>query len=145
MGNCIDFENVILKNEKKGEHKMYYILMKYKQMGSYDILIEISENVTLAQLMDSLVNLNHSISVVGYWIFYSNYNKSLVLNRESLDMICAPYVGEEQADKFETVFSAVRYIRFDVRLKKDVSHSRKYCFKLISLFFTKIWGTNHIQ
>ena len=44
--------------------------------------------------MDSLVNVNPAISVVGYWIFELNYEKALVLNRESLDMICAPSVGE---------------------------------------------------
>ena len=63
-------------------------------MGSCDILTDISEHVTLVQLMDYLGNLNHAISVVGYWIFYSNYEKVLVLNEESLDMICAPSVGE---------------------------------------------------
>ena len=50
--------------------------------------------------MDSLVNVNHDISIVGNWIFESKYEKSLVLNRESLDMICASSVGEEQATKF---------------------------------------------
>ena len=35
-------------------------------MGSYDILIEISEYEILVQLMDSLCNANHAISVVGY-------------------------------------------------------------------------------
>ena len=44
--------------------------------------------------MDSLGNVNYAISVVGNWIFDSNYEKSLVLNRESLDMICAPSVSE---------------------------------------------------
>ena len=44
-------------------------------MESYDILANISEHVTLVQLMDSLVNVNHAISVVGYWIFDSNYEK----------------------------------------------------------------------
>ena len=73
---------------------MYYILSKYKKKGSYDILIDISEHVTLFQLMYYLGNVNHSISVIGYWIFDSNYEKALVLNRESLDMICAPSVGE---------------------------------------------------
>ena len=54
VGNCIDFANVILKNEKKlkGEPRVYYILRKYKKKGSYDILTSISENVTLIQLMD---------------------------------------------------------------------------------------------
>ena len=65
----------------KGEPRVYYILRKYKKMGSYDIMTEISEHVTLFQLMYSLVNVNHSISVVGYWIFDLNYEKELVLNR----------------------------------------------------------------
>ena len=63
-------------------------------MGSYDILIDISENFTLVQLMDQLGNVNNDISVVGYCIFDSNYEKALVLNRKSLDMICAPSVVE---------------------------------------------------
>ena len=42
-------------------------------MGSFDILTDLSEHVTLVQLMDSLGNANNSISVVGYWIFDSNY------------------------------------------------------------------------
>ena len=68
--------------------------MKYKNKGSYDILIDISENITLAQLTDYLGNVNHATSVFGYYIFDSNYKKELVLNRESLDMIFAPSVGE---------------------------------------------------
>ena len=91
MGNSIEFEDAILKNEVA--QKMYYSLSKYKNMGCFDILTDISEHVTLLQLMDSLGNMNNSISVVGWWIFDSNYEKVLVLNRESFDMICAPSVG----------------------------------------------------
>ena len=69
--------------------------------------------------MGSLGNVNHAISVLGYWIFDSNYKRSLVLNRESLDAICAPSVGEEQVAEFETVFTVVIYIFLDVRIKKD--------------------------
>ena len=43
---------------------------------------DLCENVTLVQLMDSLVNVNHAISVVEHWIFYSNYKRSHVINRE---------------------------------------------------------------
>ena len=105
MGNCIYFANDILKNEKiiQIKPRVYYSLAKYKQKGSYDILKEISEIVTLVQLMNSLGNVNHAISVVGYWIFDSNYKKALVINRALLDMIFAPSVGEEQAAKFETL------------------------------------------
>ena len=74
MGHCIDFENSILKNEKriKCERRVRYSLMKYKRKVSYNILSDISENVTLVQLMDFLGNVTHNISVVGYWIFDSN-------------------------------------------------------------------------
>ena len=44
---------------------------------------------------------NHAIGVIGYWIFDSNYEKALVINIESLDMICAPFVGEKQVATFE--------------------------------------------
>ena len=98
---------------------MNYSLVKYKKKGYYDIMIDISENVTLVQLMDSLGNVNHDISVVGYWIFDSKYKGALVLNRKLLDMICVPYVGEERVDKFETAFTTVRYICLYVQLKKE--------------------------
>ena len=58
--------------------------------------------------MDYLGNVNHDISVLGYWIFDSNYKRALLLHRESLDMICAPSFGEENFAKFETLFTAVR-------------------------------------
>ena len=87
-------------------------------MGDYKILEDISANVTLVQLMDSLVNVNHAISVVGSWVFGSNYERALVLNKASLDMICAPSVGEEQNAIFEKVYYAVRYIFNEEKLKK---------------------------
>ena len=71
-----------------------------------------------AHLMDSLWNMTHAISVVGNWIIDSKYEKAIVLNRASLDMICAPYVGEDQHAIFETVFTAVRYIYNGGQLKK---------------------------
>ena len=87
-------------------------------MREYKILEEICENVTLVQLMDSLGNVNHDISVVGNWIFNSNYEKALVLNRSSLYMICTSSIVEEQDAKFESVFSAVRYIYSQGQFKK---------------------------
>ena len=55
-----------------------------------------------------LVNVNHAVSVVGYWIFDSNYKIALVLNKEILDIIFSPYVREEQVANFELVFNAAR-------------------------------------
>ena len=66
----------MLNNRRnKGETRVHYKLMKYKNMGEYEILEDISANVTLVQLVDSLGNVNHAISVVGSWIFDSNYEK----------------------------------------------------------------------
>ena len=53
----------------------------FKHKGYFNLLNNTSEHVTLVKLMDSLGNMNHAISVVGYWIFDSNYEKTLVLNR----------------------------------------------------------------
>ena len=81
-------------------------------------MTDIIEHVTLVRLMYYLGNVNHAISFVGYWIFDSNYERELGLNIESLDTICALYVGEEEVAKFETVFTAVVYICFDAYFKK---------------------------
>ena len=83
VGNNIDYANDILKNKRRnvGEVRVHYNLIKYKKKGEYIILDDISANVTLVQLMDSLVNVNHAISVVGNWIFDSNNEKALFLNR----------------------------------------------------------------
>ena len=47
VGNCIDFANDILKNKKRnvGESRVHYNLIKYKKMGAYKILEDISEKL----------------------------------------------------------------------------------------------------
>ena len=117
VGNRIDFANDIILNNKrnKGEARVHYQLIKYKKMGDYKILEDISANFTI-------LNVNHAISVVGNWIFESNYERALVLNKASLDMICAPSVGEEQNVIFEKVYYAVRYTFNEEKLKNDSSY-----------------------
>ena len=119
VGNHIDFANEIMLKGKRneGEARVHYKLIKYKKMGDYNILEDISADVTLVQLIDSLGNVNHAISVVGSWIFDSNYERALILNKASLDMICAPYVGEEQDSIFKKKYDAVRYIFNEAKLK----------------------------
>ena len=70
MGNCFDFKNSILKNKNKikGKQTAYYRPIKYKNMGSFDILTDTSEHVTLVKLKDFKGNVNCAISVVGYWM-----------------------------------------------------------------------------
>ena len=93
---------------QKFQQNLRYNLKIRKNKGTFDIIPDIRENVTLVQLMDTLGNVNHYISILCYWIFDSNFEKSLCLTRESLDIICYPSVGEEQVAKYETVFYAVR-------------------------------------
>ena len=121
VGNRIDFSNAILENENKikGGPKVHYSLAKYKKKGSHDILTDRSENVTLVQLMDYLVNVNHAISTLGYWIFDVKYKIAPVINRELLDMIYAPSVGKEQVSEFEKVFTVLIKICSTAHLKKD--------------------------
>ena len=78
----------------KGEQNLRYNLTIWKLNDSFDILNDISGNLSFVQLMDSLVNVNHSIGIVGHWIFDSNYNKSLCLTQEYLYIICSPCIGE---------------------------------------------------
>ena len=69
------------RKRNKGEARVHYKQIKYKNMGDYKFLKDISANVTLVQLMDSIGNANHDISVVVSWIFDSNYERALVLNK----------------------------------------------------------------
>ena len=120
VGNRIHFANEIMLNRKrnKSEARVHYKLIKYKKMVDYKSLEDVSANFTLVQLIDLIGNVNHAISVVGNWIFDSNYDRALVLNMAPLDMICAPSVGEEQAAKFEKVYYAVRFVFNEAKSKK---------------------------
>ena len=60
--------------------------------------------------MDSQGNVNNDISIVGHWIFYSNYKKALCLTQVYMDIICYPSIGEELVATFRSVFTAFRYI-----------------------------------
>ena len=66
-----------------------------------------------------LVNINHDISVVGYWIFDSNYEKVLYLTQEFLDLICSTSIVEELVATFQSIFYAVRYSWAPGNLKEE--------------------------
>ena len=87
--NIIHFANAIMSNRRKikGEQNLRYNLTIWRKNDDSDVLNDISENVTLVQLMESLVNVNHAISIVGHWIFDSKYKKPLCLIQELLDII----------------------------------------------------------
>ena len=81
--NIIHFANDIMTNimHIKGEQNLRYNMKIWNKKGAFNILNDISENVTLVQLMDTLGNLNHAISIVRYWIFDYNYEKALCLTK----------------------------------------------------------------
>ena len=66
--NRIDFANGVMKYKlhQIGEQHLRYNLNKCENRGTFDIMNDISENVTLVQLMYTLGNVNHDIGVVGY-------------------------------------------------------------------------------
>ena len=85
-----------MKNRRKikCEQNLQYNLTIWNKNDDFDILNEISEDITLLQLMDSLGNVYHDISVVGNYISDSNYKKALCLTQESLDIIFSTSIGE---------------------------------------------------
>ena len=64
--NRIHFANYIMTNRMhiKGEQHLRYNLKVWHEKYTFDILNNISEYVTLVQLMELLGNLNHAISMV---------------------------------------------------------------------------------
>ena len=107
-----------MKNQvsNPGDKHLHYNIKKLKNQGSCDIIHDISDNFTLVQLMDTVVNVNYVVSIVGYCIFDPNYKFSLLLKIYSLNHICSPLVGEGIFSIFETVFYVVIYINNRVKL-----------------------------
>ena len=73
----------------------------------------------MVQLLESIGNVNHAISIVGYWIFDSNYKKALFLTQESLDLICSTSIGEKQVVTFWLVFILLDTFGHQFIFKKD--------------------------
>ena len=51
-----------------------------EENDAFGILNDISEYVTLVQLMESLGNLDCATSIEGHWIIDSKYKKALFLH-----------------------------------------------------------------
>ena len=50
---------------KFGEQHLCYKLKQWKKIGTFDILHNISEYITLVQLMDLINNVSHAVRVLG--------------------------------------------------------------------------------
>ena len=66
--NIIHFDNANMSNRRKikVEQNLRYNLMICSKNEAFDILNDISENVSLVQIMYSLGNVNHAINIVGH-------------------------------------------------------------------------------
>ena len=53
------------------------IRLNKKQVNFY--FNDISEHVALVQVIDTSVNVNHAVSITGFWIYDSNYKRGLNL------------------------------------------------------------------
>ena len=67
----IVFENNIMVNmvQKEGEKWLCYTFKSWKQSELFDIINYISEYVTLVQLVDTVQNVSHAVSIAGTRIF----------------------------------------------------------------------------
>ena len=57
---------MIDKEQNKGEQHIHFNMKQWKVKGRFDIHNDISENVTLLKLMDTVGNVNNAVSIVGY-------------------------------------------------------------------------------
>ena len=62
-----------------GEEWCLYKLVQWKNKVSFDIFNYISYHVKLLQLRYTAGNVNQSVIITEYWIYYSNYNIPLPL------------------------------------------------------------------
>ena len=81
-----------------------------EEMGTFDILNNINEHVSLVQLINSLSNANNTLSVVGKWIFDSNNEKALPLTIELLKISFACSDESQYFSNFQELFYAVIYV-----------------------------------
>ena len=90
-------------------------------MVTFDILNNISKYVILVKLVDSLGKMNHAVSVVGKWLFDSNYENFLPLTFESMNLICA--CSDE--DEYFAIFLELFYVVMCVNPKEKLQHVQK--------------------
>ena len=100
-----------------GEHSLYCKITQWKKKGSFDIHHDTSKNANLVQLMDTVGNINHAVSIFGHWIFESNYKNATLLKTKLLNIICSPSDWEGTFANFETLFYAIIYIDNTGKLK----------------------------
>ena len=86
----IGFANYItvdIKNNN-GDQCLHCMMQQWRRKGSFEIFNDITKYVELVQLMNMFRNVNHVVSIVGAWIFGSDYNRVIQITKEELYLIC---------------------------------------------------------
>ena len=65
----------------KGDHHLHWNINKCKIKCTFDIINNISEHITLVQLMHTVGNLNYAVGIGVNCIFDSIYDKVLPLGK----------------------------------------------------------------
>ena len=60
---------------KEGDKILCYKINKWKIRVNFDILTDISEHITLVQLMDTVGDVNYTVIIDGHFILASNNDK----------------------------------------------------------------------
>ena len=95
----------------KRDISIFVIRWLHEKKSEFDILNDISDHVTLVQLIDTAGNVNHVVIIIGCCIYYSNYKRALPFIKESLDIIFSPSKDEKgMYAEFKYVYYAIRYV-----------------------------------
>ena len=62
----------------KGEKSIWYKLEHCKMSGKFETINDISDNVTLFQLIYMIGNVNHAVSISGTWMYNSNNENNIL-------------------------------------------------------------------
>ena len=89
----VSYSNSIMTDNVRNkfyEHRRYEV-KKRKRRNDFDIINDMSEYLTLIQLMDNLGNVSHAVTMSGVWIFITNKKRDTPLIIEYLALICVSH------------------------------------------------------
>ena len=61
-------------------------MLQWRKKQEFNILYDISDDVTLVHLMDTSGNVNHNVSISVICIYDSNYKRAHTFIKEPLDI-----------------------------------------------------------
>ena len=84
-----------------------------KEEYGYDPFLDISPSTTLIQFKDCLDGIHNYYTVVGKWIFDSDFPFSLPLTKENLDQCCINYNEIIIMNGYKGLLKSIRFFTKD--------------------------------